>query len=210
MSIKEEMQGLKENDLRKKIVLPYLKVCFPIVEDWHGSGEKGKDIIYITKDEAWKRYIIGAVVIKNNGDIKISGGKNNNLRILHSQLMQTLTEPIPFPLDPGQTRYIEKITILTSYDINKPAREFLNTSIYPSIHIVNFIPGNMFEEIIQCFIKDKNNEFNKNYEFDCNTFESFCTNIPCSSRIKEEMKKIDIEGEGRNIDEDAQSEIKFL
>ena len=202
MSIKKELQKLKENDLRKKIVIPYLKVCFPIVEDWHGSVEKGKDIIYITKDEAWKRYIVGAVVIKNNGDIKMSGGINNNLRILHSQLMQTLKEPISFSLDPGQTRYIEKITILTSYDINRPARDFINSNIYP--HIVNFIPGYIFEEIIQCFIKDKNNEFNKNYEFDCNTFESFCKNIPCLSRIKEEMKKINIEGEGRNIDEDAQ------
>lgn len=208
MSIKEEMQGLKENDLRKKIVIPYLKVCFPIVEDWHGSIEKGKDIIYITKDEAWKRYIVGAVIIKNNGDIKMSGGTNKNLRILHSQLMQTLTESIPFPLDPGQTKYIEEITILTSFDINRPAREFINLNI--PTHIVHFIPGNSFEEIIQSFIKDKNYKFDKNYNFECNTFESFCSNFPCSSSIKEEMKIINIEGEGRNIDEDAQSETKFL
>ena len=204
MSIKEELQKLNENDLRKKIVIPYLKVCYPFVKDWHGSEEKGKDIIYITKDEEWKRDVVGAVVIKNSGDIKMSGRINANIRILHSQLIETLKEPIPFPLDPGQTRYIDRITVLTSYDINIRAMEFINTTIYPQIHIVNFIPGQKFEEIIRGFIKDKNYRFNKNYEFDCNTFESFCTNFPCSSIIKEEMKKININKEASRIDDSAQ------
>jgi len=209
MSIKEELQKLKENDLRKKIVIPYLKVCYPNVEDWHGSGEKGKDIIYITFNEAWKRYVVGAVIIKNNGDITMSGGKKTNLRILSSQLFQTLKEPISFPLDPRQKAYIEEITILTSYHINRPARDFIRIDIYPHMPIVYFISGGKFEEIIQLFIKDKNNEFNINYEFDCNTFESFCIKIPCSSRIKEKMKKINIKGEARSIDEDLQSKNKF-
>jgi len=204
MSIKEELQKLKENDLRKKIVIPYLKVCFPYVEDWHGSAEKGKDIIYITWDKVWNSYIVGAVVIKNDGDIKMSGSSNRNIRILHSQLMQTLKEPITFPIDPSQTRFIEKIKFLTSYNINKPARDFINLNVNP--HIVKFIPGNKFEEIIQCFIKDKNNEFNKNYEFNCNTFESFCTDIPYPPKIIEETKRINLETEARRISHDSQFE----
>jgi hypothetical protein len=202
MSIKEELQKLKEDDLRKKIVIPYLKVCYPIVQDYHGTVEKGKDIIYITKDETWNRYIVGAVIIKNNGDIKMSGV--TNMRKLHSQLMQTLTEQIPFPLDLSQKRHVEQIKVLTSYDINKQAMDFIYVNIYSPMHIVDFINGNMLEEIIQYFIKDKNNECKTNYEFDCKTFKSFCKNIPHLPKIKEEMKKIDIEGEGRNINESAQ------
>jgi len=200
MSIKEELQKLNENDLRKKIVIPYLKVYHKTVEDWHGAEEKGKDIVYIIREEEWKKYVVGAVVIKNNGDIKMSGGKNTNLQILNYQLQNTYTEPIQFPLDPRQMRYIEKITVLTSYDINRRAREFIYKSIHPYFRMVSFIPGNKLEEMIQDFIKDKN------YEFSCDTFESFCKPLSYSSRIEEEMKKISINREASRVNDNAQFE----
>lgn len=206
MSIKEKLQKLNENDLRKKIVIPYLKVYHSTVEDWHGAEEKGKDIVYIIKEEEWKTDVVAAVVIKNDGDIKMSGGKNTNLQILNYQLENTYTEPIPFPLDPRQMRYIEKIIVLTSYDINRRAREFISKSIHPYFRIVNFVPGNKLEEMIQGFIKDKNYESNKSYEFSCDTFESFCTPLSYSLRIEEKMKIISINREASRVDDNTQFE----
>ncbi len=202
MSIKNELQKLDEDSLRKKIVIPYLKVFFRKVEDRCGPGEKGKDITYIVREEEWGKDIVRAVIIKNDGDIKMSGKMSTNLRILHSQLMETYAMPIPFPLDPAIMVYIKRITVLTSFNINENAREYLNKNIYPQIHIVDFIPGDKIEEILQNFIKGKN------YEFDCNTFKNFCERFLHSSKI-EEIKKISIKTEAGRIGHDAQFETKF-
>lgn len=199
MSIKDELQKLDEDSLRKKIVIPYLKVFFQNVKDRCGPGEKGKDITYLVKEEGWGKDIVGAVIIKNNGDIKMSGRMSTNLRILHSQIMETYTTPIPFPLDPTRMIHIEKITVLTSFDINENAREYIYKNISSQIHTLDFIPGSKFERILQNFIKGKN------YEFECNTFKNFCARFSCSSKI-EEIRKINIETEARRIDDDAQFE----
>ena len=199
MSIKEELQKLKENDLRKKIVIPYLKVFFRDVEDRCGPGEKGKDVTYLVKEEGWEKDIVGAVIIKNKGDIKMSGGMNTSLRILHSQIMETYTTRIPFPSDPTRMVHIEKVIVLTSFDINENAKEYIFRNISSQIHTLSFIPGSKFEGMLQNFIKGKN------YEFDCNTFKNFCARFSCSSKI-EEMKKINIERKAGSIDDDAQFE----
>jgi len=52
MDIKEKLQKLTEDKLRKNIIIPLLKVLgFEYIEDWCGPSEDGKDVLYAKKDQ---------------------------------------------------------------------------------------------------------------------------------------------------------------
>lgn len=89
----ELIKGLKEDELRDKLLIPlFTKMGFidPIVH--HHNNEKGKDIILKEFDSKFKKIQYIAVVVKA-GDINGSASGNSNYFTLLNQVRQALNEP---------------------------------------------------------------------------------------------------------------------
>jgi hypothetical protein len=65
MNVKDKLQLLSEDDLRRNVVIPLLSAlgCSD-VRDNCGQYEYGKDIVYTIRDHFLKEKIWGAVVVK--------------------------------------------------------------------------------------------------------------------------------------------------
>jgi len=163
--IKKILQDLSEDDLRKKIIIPYLDNSCIQVEDWCGPSEKGKDIVYVRKDML-SQDVTGAVIIKKE-NIRKSGTKNTNIKEIKIQVEEAYSSEIPFPLDSDKKTSIQEIYVLTPYNISREAREYINEDISKKMQ-VRFISGD------QLVLKIKELICNIEYIFDPNNFKEFC------------------------------------
>ena len=195
MSIKEILKNLSEDELRKKIVIPFLKVLgFKNVEDWCGPQEKGKDVLYV-KEDPLGQPIVGALLIKNDRDIKKSG--KNDIRKIESQAREAITTQIPDPRDPYIRTNIRGLYILTSFNIEPEARNYILNALGNSQLYLTFIDGNQLEERIKKIIGTSG------YIFSPDDFEQFCkqktTIVPTPEEVPTEPTIGEV-SEGKNIE----------
>lgn len=163
--IKKILQDLSEDDLRKKIIIPYLDISCIQVEDWCGPSEKGKDIVYVRKDML-SQDVTGAVIIKKE-NIRKSGTKNTHIREIKNQVEEACSSEIPFPLDPDKKTHIQEIYVLTPYNITPEARDYINENIGKKMQ-VRFINGDQLVLKIETLI------CNTEYTFDPYNFKEIC------------------------------------
>jgi len=170
MNIKERLQKLSENDLRKKIIIPmmYALGCID-VRDTHGPYEKGKDVVYGI-DHLLKKRVYGAIIIKNNGNIN----KGRPLDNLYRQSKDAMKE-FENPNDPAGSKIkINELIVVTAYEITPAASNYIfeNCGVnFPNLHIVD---GNTLESIIRKLISGYKIKENKVYQFNIDTFKDFC------------------------------------
>ena len=182
MSIKDQLQKLKEDELRKMIIIPLLKVLgFGCVEDWCGPNEDGKDIIYVRQDPLISAFIVGAVLIKNKKDIKKSGG--NDIREIESEAKEAIMKPLSSPLDPYQQVNIRELYVATAFDIKREARDYIHEVLRSSQLIIRFFTGEDLQKKIEEIVGESN------YVFDVNSFASFCINKKENIGAKEVFKE---------------------
>lgn len=163
--IKKILQDLSEDDLRKKIIIPYLDISCIQVEDWCGPSEKGKDIVYVRKDML-SQDVTGAVIIKKE-NIRKSGTKNTHIREIKNQVEEAYSSEIPFPLDPDKKTHIQEIYVLTPYGITPEARDYINENIGKKMQ-VRFINGDQLVLKIETLI------CNTKYTFNPYNFKEIC------------------------------------
>jgi len=135
MNIREKLQTLSEDDLRKKVIIPMMYALGCInVRDTHGPYEKGKDVVYEVY-HLFRRNIYGAIIVKNKRNI----GKSD-LENLHRQANEALVT-FKNPNDPRNEIKIHELTIMTSYRFSDPARDYIFENCgrnFPNIHIYQF------------------------------------------------------------------------
>lgn len=166
--IKEELQKLSEDDLRKKIVIPMMKRLGCVkVEDWCGPREEGKDVLYIKKD-TFRDDTCGAIILKNRRDITKSRRDNHDVREIKSQIEEAMTSEIINPLEPVEKINLHELCIMTSYEINKDARKFIYSSCGKIMPYIKFIDGDKLVRLIQKIIGDFD------YTFNVENFKDFC------------------------------------
>jgi hypothetical protein len=86
----EILKKLDEDRLRKEVLIPlFVKMGFRDVIEYHGSAEKGKDIIFSEKDAFGEKFYTGVVVKK--GDITGSASSGGAMVVLN-QIEQTFDE----------------------------------------------------------------------------------------------------------------------
>jgi len=198
MAIKEKLQSLSEDILRKKVVMPLLRyVGFEHVEDWCGPGEKGKDVLYVRKDPLLESYFLGAVLIKNKKNIR--KGSKTDIRNIKNQVEEAILTPVFNPADFYSETTIREIYILTSFDIEREARDYIGKVLRNSPLFIRFMPGDRLESRI------KNVIGKTGYVFNPDNFEEFCKKQMESvfGREKEVISKpvfVSEISEGRNIE----------
>lgn len=198
MIIKAKLQSLSEDELRKKVVIPLLRCSgFQYVEDWCGPGEKGKDVLYAKKDPLLESYFWGAVLIKNKNDIR--KGSKTDIRIIKNQVEEAILTQIPDPLDPFRKTIIRELYIVTSFNIEPEAREYIGVVFKESHLFIRFMPGDKLESKINDVIG------RSDYVFDLDNFEEFCEKQMESvfAREREVISKpvfVSEISEGRNIE----------
>jgi len=188
MNIREKLQTLSEDDLRKKVIIPMMYALGCInVRDTHGPYEKGKDVVYEVY-HLFRRNIYGAIIVKNKRNI----GKSD-LENLHRQANEALVT-FKNPNDPRNEIKIHELTIMTSYRFSDPARDYIFENCgrnFPNIHIIN---GASLESIILGLISDYETNTKMKYQFNISTFKDFCDrmsgrNIMISEPIGNPYKK---------------------
>ena len=196
MTIKEKLQNLSEDEFRKKVVIPLLRVLgFRKVEDWCGPNEKGKDVLYVREDLLGLR-ILGAVLIKNGGNITKSG--KNDIKLIRNQAEEAMGSPIPDSSDPYNQTTIRELYILTSFNIKREARDYVLDTLRNSQLYLRFVDGDLLEDKIKKVIEKSY------YVFAPDNFEEFCDKqIATRPREKEvvfEPVSVSEISEGKNIE----------
>ena len=196
MGIKEQLQKLSEDELRKKIIIPLLKVTnFEHIKDLCGPNESGKDILYVRRDLLSSTYITGAVLLKNEKDITKSG--KSDIRKIADQAREAITNPIPDPLDPHKETNIREIYVITSFDIAMEAMKHIHTTLNNSQLYLKFINGDQLEQQITKIIGSRR------YSFTPDSFGEFCKKqIEISGKKKISIPSISViqVSEGKNIE----------
>jgi hypothetical protein len=170
MNIKEILQILSEDGLRKKVIIPMMSALGCIdVYDTHGPYEKGKDVVYGIK-HLLKKKIYGAIIVKNKGNIN----KGRSLDNLYRQAKDALKE-FENPNDPSGSKVkIHELIIMTAFEVTVAASTYIfeNCGVnFPNLHIVD---GNTLESIIRELISEYKIKNNKKYQFNIDTFKDFC------------------------------------
>lgn len=190
--IKEELQRLSEDDLRKKIVIPMMKRlgCFK-VEDWCGPREGGKDVLYMSKD-TFLDDTFGAIILKNRRDITKSRRDDHDVREIKSQIEEAMMSKIINPFEPVDKISLHELCVMTSYEINKNARQFIHDSCGRLMPYIKFIDGDKLVRLIQRIIGDSD------YLFDVENFKGFCETTKKKS-IEPEASTISYKGDEKSI-----------
>ena len=124
----EKIRSLTESDFRKRVLIPLFSSmeCRGIIE-YHGSAERGKDLIFYTLDKFGEREYT-AVIVKT-GKIHGSLGKANSIaHIVQTQVKQALNEPY---IDVYEMRplFVHKCRVITSGEIVPLCVEHLYESL---------------------------------------------------------------------------------
>lgn len=112
---------MSEKDFREKLLIPLLKkMTFNDVYHYHGSTEKGKDIIFWRNDELDVRNNY-AIVVKADKITGNASGRNSANEVLF-QIQQSFNEPYKDKIS-GAECIINIVWVVTNKIISKQARE---------------------------------------------------------------------------------------
>lgn len=170
MNIKEKLQSITEDDLRKKVIIPmmYALGCID-VRDTHGPYEKGKDVVYET-DHLLRKKVYGAIIIKNTCNIS-KGRPLDNLYRQAKDAMKEFENPNDLS---GSKIKIHELIIITAYKVTPAASNYIfeNCGVnFPNLHIID---GNTLESIIRELISEHRTKKKEEYQFNIDTFKDFC------------------------------------
>lgn len=171
MTIKEQLNEIKEDDLRKKVIIPmmYALKCEHVFDN-HGSLEDGIDVLYGSNNVFGQKFF-GGIVLKNDGKIN----KGNKLYEIDRQVKEALVRR-DHPLDLDSDIRVREIVVITSYDVSSYARKYLKEQIYMNTFL-NFriICGSELEQVIKNVIdKFRKNKDGEEYKFNVNNFKQMC------------------------------------
>ncbi len=176
MNIREKLEKLSENNLRKKVLIPLLKALGAYAtEDFHGSREKGKDV-YFSYKNVFSRDKHCCFFIKK-GNIKKSGV--NDIRNMQGAIGEAIQREFISPINNKTPVRIEEFYFVCSGKINKESRDWLSELLVKNRQMPNF---DIFDidnlmQLILDLIKKFNNSMGGNYEFGVKTFNKYCKKI---------------------------------
>ncbi len=151
----DRLRNMKEAELQKYFLQPLLSsMAFQDVSIYHGSHEKGKDIICWRRDELGCRRNLALVVkaVRLTGQAKVTKG---TLSEVSTQIQQcfcnTFTDPVS-----GETQQIHQCWVVSNQDITKEAVEQLNALLKPSGHDrnVSFIDHGKLLKLLEEYVPE--------------------------------------------------------
>ena len=156
------LQGLSEDRLRKEVLIPLFRAMkFKDVIEYHGTAEKGKDIIYYTEDSFGDRSYTSVVVKKTT--ITGAVGKKGNAKEILFQIEQSFDEPYTDVYGLKEL-VIDNCVVVTPKEIKNTAIESIRGKLKKSNldKLVRFIDG---DKLIELLDKHLPNYFFKEIEY---------------------------------------------
>ncbi len=146
---KEKITSLNESDLRRQVIIPLLKASgFMEVHEFHGSTEKGKDILFREASKLGESFAHAVVASTENISGKVGDSKSAS-RILE-QAEMAFNETYQDKYTGGRMR-VERCWIITSGTIAPPAIESIAGKLekYNLDKFVRFIDVEKLIELIE-------------------------------------------------------------
>lgn len=131
---KQQLEGLDEATLRKEVIIPLLKAMgYQDVEEYHGSGELGMDIVGWKPNQTGERENTGVVVktVKMTGRAALAPGTVGEIQ---TQILQCLGGQFPDPRN-GEQRNIHKCLVISA---RSSRREFM-AALSPVLNATNLL-----------------------------------------------------------------------
>lgn len=166
------LRRLNESRLRKEVLIPlFEKMGSKDVIEYHGSVEKGKDIIFYKMDEFKERIYTGVVV--KVGDITGSASDSNGAMNVLNQIQQTLNVPYTDIYGLKELK-IGRCIVITTGKITPEANESMKDSLkgFNLDRLVKFLDGSKVVDLL-----------------DENMPDYFFNEIECYTRYFNEMKE---------------------
>jgi restriction endonuclease Mrr len=150
----EILRKLDEKRLRQEVLIPlFQKMGFKDVIEYHGSTEKGKDIIYYETDRYGDKDYSGVVVKKD--DISGSVSDSSGAMTVLNQIEQTFDEPYT-DIYGLKELMIDRCLVITSGDIKNTAAESIRGKLKKSNldKLVKFFDGNKLVDLLDDYMPD--------------------------------------------------------
>ena len=135
MITREGLKKIKENELRKDILIPLFEAMgFRDVTDFHGTQELGKDIVMWKEDETGSRENY-AIVAKAS---RVTGNASKVISEIRTQVDQCFGSPYTVK---GSSQTVHKCWIVSSNQIKPAARDKASapTVVSPAPTVSSFL-----------------------------------------------------------------------
>ena len=168
MSIKTQLQSLSEDDLRQKIIMPLLfALGCGDVRDNCSPTERGKDVIYVTRNHFLREKVWGAVLVKKTDIGKAS------LENINRQLVEAINQFVD-PDEPRNRVQLSEIIVMTSRTITSEAAEYIHSQSGKNFQNIHLINGDRMDFLVNKIIVEINQKNGGQYTFNVETFGDFC------------------------------------
>lgn len=147
---KKQLEGLSEDELRRKVLIPlFKKMGFRDVEHYHGgTGEQGKDIVMWRPDSFDNRENYAVVAKRGSISGKASGGSGSASEIAN-QIRQSFRDPYTDPKGTGDQK-VHKCIVVASGRIPKQAIDSIKNMLSEDLtRATRFINGDELWRLIE-------------------------------------------------------------
>ncbi len=148
------LRKLNESRLRKEVLVPlFEKMGFKDVIEYHGSVEKGKDIIFYEMDKFDNKIYTGVVV--KAGDITGSASSSSGAMNVLNQIQQTLNEPYTDIYGLKELK-IDRCIVITTGEITPQSIESIKGSLkgFNLDKLLSFFDGNKIVDLLEKHMPD--------------------------------------------------------
>lgn len=136
MFTKKQVQQMKEEDLRRKVLIPLLQAMkYQDVQEYHGGKEYGKDIVCWKSSDLGSRKNLALVVkaVPVSGKSKVDKGTAGEIQTQINQCFgRTYLDPIT-----SSTQSVHQCWVVSNYAINETAIEAMKAAMGQSVHKEN-------------------------------------------------------------------------
>lgn len=153
MFTKKQVQQMKEEDLRRKVLIPLLQAMkYQDVQEYHGGKEFGKDIVCWKSSDLGSRKNLALVVkaVPVTGKAKVDKGTTGEIQTQINQCFgRTYLDPVT-----SSTQSVHQCWVVSNHAINETAIEAIRAAMGNSVHKenVDFVGIDKLWDLICCYL----------------------------------------------------------
>jgi hypothetical protein len=149
---RDGVSKMNEASLRQEVLLPLFKAMgFMGVREYHGAGERGKDIVMWKPDDLGHRlnYAVVVVAVKITGQVRGSSGAAGKVVFQVQQCFGSKFKDVSTLEDQS----VHRCWVVTSKAMSPDAREAIAAALGSQIRTVSLIDGDELWRLVETWLK---------------------------------------------------------